>query len=42
MIFAYVHIVWFGVWILVNTGSLMETKPEDVLVEIDRLQQRMK
>ena len=22
MIFAYVHIVWFGVWILLNTGSL--------------------
>ena len=21
MIFAYVHIVWFGVWILLNTGS---------------------
>jgi uncharacterized membrane protein len=22
MIFVYVHIVWFGVWILLNTGSL--------------------
>src|SRR3990170_2641097 len=22
MIFAYVHIVWFGVWILLNTGRL--------------------
>jgi len=22
MIFAYVHIVWFGVWILLNTGNL--------------------
>ena len=22
MIFAYVHIVWFGAWILLNTGSL--------------------
>ena len=21
MIFAYVHIVWFGVWILLNTGK---------------------
>ena len=20
MIFAYVHIVWFGIWILLNTG----------------------
>jgi len=22
MIFAYVHIVWFGMWILINTGRL--------------------
>ena len=22
MIFAYVHILWFAVWILLNTGSL--------------------
>jgi len=22
MVFAYMHIVWFGVWILLNTGSL--------------------
>jgi uncharacterized membrane protein len=22
MVFAYIHILWFGVWILVNTGSL--------------------
>lgn len=22
MIFAYVHIIWFAVWILLNTGSL--------------------
>src|SRR5512145_1411915 len=21
MIFAYVHIVWFGIWILLNTGT---------------------
>jgi len=22
MVFAYVHVVWFGVWIVLNTGSL--------------------